>query len=86
MQKNKKNSPIQQAIKTRHVECLKILLAKNMRSTSETRDYTPIMFAIRNNQPDAVPLLLEAGEDPGKFTPEKITNLKLLIIFHFLIF
>lgn len=69
---NKKNKPIQQAIKTRHVECLKILLAKNTRSPSEAREYTSIMLAIKNNQPDAVPLLLEAGEDPGKFTSQTI--------------
>lgn len=82
MPKNKKNEPIKQAIITRHVECLKILLAKNLRSKSETRDSTPIIDAIKNFQTDAVPLLLEAGEDPSKFTPQKIYFF-FLITFHF---
>lgn len=68
---NKRNLPVQQAIRARHVECLKILLSKGTRTDIDTKDYSPIMLAITNNQPDAVPLLLQCGENPGYVTPEK---------------
>ena len=82
--KNKNNKPVQQAIRTRNVECLKLLLPKITRTDLDTREYTSIMLAITNNQPDAVPLLLEAGEDPGKFTSQKVLFLIYRVYFLYL--
>ena len=64
------NRPVQQAIKTGHVQCLKVLLEKNARRV-DPKEYTPIMLAITNSQPEAIPLLLQSGEDPSVITLEK---------------
>lgn len=47
----------------RNVKCLKELL-KGESSGKDTISETPIMVAIKNNQPEAVHLLIDAGEDP----------------------
>lgn len=53
-------------IKSRNIECLKELLKGGyMNQGRETQ--TPIMLAIQNNRPKAVPLLIEAGDNPNQF-------------------
>lgn len=60
---NKKNKSVQQAIKTRHVECLRILLEKGSKNEVDKEQYSTLMLAIANNEFDAVPLLAESGEN-----------------------
>jgi ankyrin repeat protein len=67
--KNLENKPIALAIRSRHVDCLRLLLQHNLgKSKTDTREYSTLMLAIANNEKDAVPMLLESGEDPGFVT------------------
>lgn len=66
----KKNNPIEQAIKSRNVECLKLLLEQS-KNRVDAKDYTALMIAIKHGQVQAVPLLLQNGEDPSFFTKDK---------------
>jgi ankyrin repeat protein len=61
------NAPIPQAIRKRNVPCLRILLAHNVKNV-RSADYTSLMLAISSNEPKAIPLLLDSGEDPGFIT------------------
>jgi ankyrin repeat protein len=69
LQKNLENKPIALAIRSRHVDCLRLLLQHNLRKSKiDTREYSTLMLAIANNEKDAVPMLLESGEDPAFVT------------------
>ena len=65
---NVKDKPVEQAIKRRHVECLKLLLKNKLVKTRDVREYSTLMMAIANLERDAVPMLLEYGEDPNYIT------------------
>lgn len=77
--RNTEKNPIEQAIKGRHVECLKLLLERGTfaKKGDIAKDFTALMCAITNNQPHAVPLLLDCGENPAAVTPRKETALSL---------
>ena len=66
---NRRDSPIIVAIKKRYIECLKILLQEGSR-LDQSRGYSSIMEALKLFQKDAVPLLLEYGEDPSIFSDD----------------
>ena len=67
---NKRNNSINQAIRKKSIECLRILLEKGSKEAHDNRNYSPIMLAITNNQFMAVPILLDAGDDPEYFAPD----------------
>ncbi|KAH0786835.1 ankyrin repeat protein [Histomonas meleagridis] len=67
---NKRNNSINQAIKKKNIECLRILIQKGSKETKDQRNYTPLMLAITNNQFEAVPILLDSGENPEYFAPD----------------
>ena len=67
---NERDSAIIQAIKLPNVPCLKILLKEGSRRNHASRGYTPIMEALKLEQKDAIPLLLEYGEDPSSFSED----------------
>ena len=68
-QQNKRNKSVQQAIRTRHVDCLKILLEKGSKNEVDKMQYSTLMLAIASNEQDAVPLLAESGENLEYTTP-----------------
>jgi ankyrin repeat protein len=77
---NLENQPIAAAIKTQHVDCLKLLLAykNNLKFTRDVKDFSTLMLAIANRELDAVPVLLKCGEDPSYVTPR--TNMSALFL------
>jgi ankyrin repeat protein len=80
--RNLENKPISLAIKSRHVDCLRLLLQHNLaKSKMDTREYSTLMLAIANNEKDAVPMLLESGEDPAFVTAEHESALFLACFF-----
>lgn len=62
---NSSDNPIKKVIKMRNVVCLKELL-KGEKAAKSIVSETPIMIAIKNNQPEAVRLLIDAGDDPDR--------------------
>lgn len=60
-----KYNPFDLTIQCKSVEVMKILLKYSTFEISRTED-TWIMKAIRINQPETIPILLEVGDDPGK--------------------
>ncbi|KAH0788828.1 ankyrin repeat protein [Histomonas meleagridis] len=67
---NKRNGSVSQAVRRQNIECLRILIKKGSKETRDQRDYTPLMLAITNYQFEAVPILLDSGEDPEYFAPD----------------
>ena len=79
------DKPIDYAIKAKRIKCLEILL-KNLKKSENSQmpkceGYSPMMLAIINSQPAAVPLLLEAGNDPSIRTADGNTVLSLNCFF-----
>lgn len=66
---NVKNQPVNAAIKSRHVACLKLLLKYKPRRTRDHREFSSLMLAISNCEAAAVPILIECGEDPSYIAP-----------------
>jgi ankyrin repeat protein len=68
---NLENHPIAMAIKSMHMECLKLLLRykTNLKFTRATNDYSSLMLAIMSCEMEAIPVLLDCGEDPSYVTP-----------------
>jgi ankyrin repeat protein len=59
------NQPVSQAIRRRNVECLRLLLKYKLRTARDISDHSTLMHAIANNEMEAIPLLLDSGEDPA---------------------
>ena len=68
--RNIRNQPVQKAIEMGHMQCLKVLLEKNP-CTQTSKDNTLINVAIKNSRREAIPLLIQSGEDPSVITREK---------------
>jgi ankyrin repeat protein len=77
MPQNVKNAPVPMAIRKRNVDCLRILLRHKAQSLGRAGDDTALMLAIASNEPDAIQLLLESGEDPGFITQNNESALSL---------
>ena len=71
------NDPISVSIKQRNVECLKILLKHTGDSLKCVQNMTPIMLALVNNKPDAVPILIDAKVDLAYIDSENQTALSI---------
>ena len=69
--------PISISIRSKNVECLKILLKHTSDSLKMYQNMTPIMVALVNNKPDAVPLLIDAKVDLGFINSEYQTALSI---------
>jgi ankyrin repeat protein len=64
------SQPVATAIKTLHVDCLKLLLEhKSAKSSRDVRDYSTLMLAIANGEMAAIEILLNYGEDVSYVTP-----------------
>ena len=76
---NSSNNLLAQAIKFRHVDCLKLLLQQytttsfkhEAHSQINSNSFTPLMLAIAQNQSEAVKQLLEYGDNPLEETIDK---------------
>ena len=75
-QKRFTNLSIENAIKTRNVEALEILL-RYLKPSKTSADFTPLMLAIINNQTTAIPLLLKTKCEPEARTKDNKTALSL---------
>lgn len=69
--------PISSAIRQRNVEMLNILLKHTRSSIRNEGKNTPIMLAIMNNKPDAVPMLIDANVDLSVINNDYQTALSL---------
>jgi ankyrin repeat protein len=79
---NIENRPVAHAIRSRRVDCLRFLLKSNLRRTRDTSEWSTLMLAIANNERDAIPLLLESGEDPNYVTRGKYESALFLACFY----
>lgn len=63
---------ISQAIRSKRVECLKVLLKREAQFRNKaSSDDTFVMLAIKSSQPEAVPILIDCGDDLYKISREK---------------
>ena len=64
------------AIDSKNVDCIRSLIRGNARSNSQAY-LSPIIYSLRAAYYDAVPLLIEAGENPEAVTPSKVGQASL---------
>jgi len=75
---NVRNGAVAAAIRRRHVESLRVLLEHNVRGAHDVEGFSTLMLAIKYNEPDAVPMLIECGEDVNYVTT--LSNLSALFL------
>jgi ankyrin repeat protein len=59
-------SPLSEAVRSRHIDCLEVLLKRGMKPTNAKNDpLSPLMYAITLGLVEGVEQLLERGADPN---------------------
>jgi ankyrin repeat protein len=74
---NVKNNPVATAIQRQHVDCLRLLLTYRVTNQRDVAEYTALMLAINASERDAIPLLLDCGENPSYINPRRMSALFL---------
>jgi ankyrin repeat protein len=78
--KNTAQSPLSQAVKGRHIDCLEVLLSRGVKPTAaKGEQLSPLMCAITFGLSEGVEQLLARGADPNYTNPAKSCPLWLAL-------